>query len=291
MDYLDLILTFHQKYAKRWYVINNVLFFRFLMSSLVIVMFVVLYLANHNFNPDDLHQIIGDRYKEYIVRVYDEFKNKNLSRIEFYNSETDPSNKESVDKFEKSTNAPLGNSRQTDLQGYTDLLFDSDAFETLSYEVDVIAPPARFSKRANKRRSDSFDSGEGRELALDDYKIYRNASIYLDIPDYILEEKINFIHRNQEDILRVIYSKSGIIESCYQKAVRRNIVQPGFVKVEFQIASSGYVLPASIRILDSTIRNRSVEQCIKKNIRRWRNFKKLEDNEGIAHVVHKFVFN
>jgi len=248
-------------------------------------------MANHSFNQDDIYQIIGDKYKEYIVGVYNTLENNNLSRIEFSDFDKDLSNIETVEDVVEDKSNSSTRSGQTGSQDHSDLLFENDAFETLSYEVENIAPPTRFYKRANRSRSGSFDSGEGRELALDEYKIYRNATIYLDIPQYLLEEKTNYVYRNQEDVLRVIYSKSGIIESCYHKAARIKSVQSGFVKVEFQIAASGYVLPASIRILDSNIRNKSVEQCIKKNIRRWRNFKKLENNEGIAHVVHKFVFN
>ena len=127
-----------------------------------------------------------------------------------------------------------------------------------------------------------------------EYKIYRTANLYLDMPEYLVEdgkEQEIYGYRDQDEILKVIYSKSDIIESCYQKALRSNTVNSGYVKVEFKIAPDGYVLPGSINILNSTIRNRLVEECIKKNIRRWRDFEKLDDNRGIAHVVHNFVFN
>ena len=288
MDYLELILTFHQKYSKRWYKINDVLFFRFLTGSLLLVMFIVIYLANNNYDKNDIHRMIGDRYIEYIVGLADNYQNKTFNDIELY----DTSPKAESGKAKKNSKGK-GSAKgdQSTVKKYNGLLIDAENFETLSYNVEGIIPPTRFYKQSNKHNSGSFDDGKGRLLALDDYKIYRNAAIYLDVPEYLLEEKTHYVYRDQEDILKVIYSKSGIIESCYQKAARNNYVQPGFVKVEFQIAANGYVLPASIKILDSTIRNKEVEQCIKKNIRRWRNFEKLDDSEAIAHVVHKFVFN
>lgn len=286
MDYLELILTFHQKYGKRWYDVQNVLFVRYLLASLVIVLFCIIYLANHNFNQEDIYQAISDRYKDYIVNVYNTFGDENLNETEYYESYSDLSNIEGVeDAIESISKDRKSTTENTE---YSDLLFDD--FETLSYEVENIAPPTRFFKRTNKSITHDIIGIDGK-LNPQNYKIYRNAGLYLDIPKYLLEEKVRYVHRDQEDILKVIYSKSAIIEFCYQKAARRNLVNSGFVKVEFQIASNGYVLPASIRIMDSTIRNKNVEQCIKKNIRRWRNFEKLEDSHGIAHVVHKFVFN
>jgi len=69
------------------------------------------------------------------------------------------------------------------------------------------------------------------------------------------------------------------------------MVKGGYVKVEFKITSDGFILPQSIRIIKSTLRNKKVEQCIKKNIRRLRGFEKLDQSKGIARVTHKFVFN
>jgi hypothetical protein len=153
----------------------------------------------------------------------------------------------------------------------------------------------RFFERSKQNRA-NYQKKPGEDLMRDpyQYKIYRTANLYLDIPEYLVEEQQEKEvrgYRDQDEILRVIYSKSNIIESCYQKALRSNTVNSGYVKVEFKISPDGHVLPGSINIINSTIRNRLVEECIKKNIRRWRDFEKLNENMGIAHVVHKFVFN
>jgi hypothetical protein len=285
MDYLDLILTFHQKYSKRWYVINDVLFLRYLIASLISVLVIVLYLANHNFDQDNLFQLFDERYIKYIVNSYDS-ENPNYSRLELYDYDASVKNSYKAESAENS-DVNVGTSRRSASTTYKGLL--GEDFEVLTHEIDNLAPPTRFNRKSNKRRSGSV--GTDGNLYLEDYKIYRNAGLYLNIPEYLLEEKANYVHRDQDEILRVIYSKSSFIESCYQQAARKNIVKRGFVKVEFLIAANGYVLPASIKILDSTIRNKEVEQCIKKNIRRWKTFEKLDNNPGIAHVVHKFVFN
>ena len=290
MDYLELIVTFNQKYGKKWYVIHDVIFFRFLVATLIMVTISIYLLANHNFNKEAIYQAIGDRYKDYIVGVYNTFEDTYVIDTEPAEVTVEPGNDNKIDKFVKSLNTSASPAPVVQAPRYSGLLSDAEDFEVLSYNAEPVAPPSRFFARSNQRRSGDISSVRDNLLGDRNYKIYRKAGLYLDIPQYLLEEKPNFVYRDQEDVLKVIYSKSSIIESCYQKAARMNLVNAGFVKVEFQIDPNGIVLPASIRILDSTIRNKQVEQCIKKNIRRWRSFEKLENSRGIAHVVHKFVF-
>ncbi len=123
-----------------------------------------------------------------------------------------------------------------------------------------------------------------------EYKITRSAKLYIDTPTNEFGEE-NYGHRSQEEIFWVVDSKKLNIESCYQKAVRKGTVKSGFVKVEFKISNEGFILPQSVKIIESNLYNRIVEQCIKKNIRRLRGFQKLEERRGIAHAVYKFVFN
>lgn len=123
-----------------------------------------------------------------------------------------------------------------------------------------------------------------------EYSIARKAEITIKKPKYLLEKKESFGYRDQEKTLNVIYAKSDGIELCYNKQSRRTWVKEGFVKVEFQISPKGFVLPNTIKIIESTILNRSVEQCIIKNIRRWREFEKLDSSQGAAKVTHKFIF-
>lgn len=123
------------------------------------------------------------------------------------------------------------------------------------------------------------------------YSIERSADIRIKTPQYLTEKKEARGYRNQEEILNVIYTKSDLIESCYQRQARVTWINKGFIKVQFSISPKGFVLPGSIQIVESSIKNKDLEQCIIKNIRRWREFEKLDSNYGIAKVVHKFIFN
>ncbi len=160
-------------------------------------------------------------------------------------------------------------------------------FEELSY-----VPRGHFEKR--QRRRSHVRSGE---LSLDDllrdpydYKIKRDASLVLDVPAMLTGAEKRYGYRDQNEILSVLYDKQNIIQNCFNKALRNSAIGRGAIKVEFEIDPRGFVIPSSVRILDSTLRNRAVEQCIKKNISRWRNFARLEETLP-SHVVHKFIFN
>ncbi len=168
-----------------------------------------------------------------------------------------------------------------------DIDVSSIGFEELSY-----VPAGRFEKIRRNRRHVSYDALAMDDLLRDpyDYKIKREASLALDVPAMLTGAGKRYGYRDQDEVLSVLYRKQSIIQNCFKKALRGHPSGRGAIKVEFEIDPRGFVIPSSVRILDSTLRNRLVEQCIKKNISRWRNFARLEQ-ELPSHVVHKFIFN
>lgn len=268
-----------------------------MLSTILVAFFVVIFLANFTFNSHEIHQEIASRYQQLII---EKFRNESITEfIDQQPAEEKPdfyippvskagSGREKIakDLTESVRINPYAGLPETDIGAMQ--------IEELTGE-DSGNKGTRFFKRSSQARAD-YAKDPGEDLMRDpyEYKIYRTANLYLEMPEYLVEEqqeKEEYGFRDQDEIMRVIYRKSSIIESCYQKALRSNTVSSGYVKVEFKIAPDGYVLPGSINIINSTIRNRLVEECIKKNIRRWRDFEKLNENKGIAHVVHKFVFN
>jgi len=124
------------------------------------------------------------------------------------------------------------------------------------------------------------------------YILNRRGSMYIDLTKELIEEPdIKRGYRDPREIERIIEQNQPMIEHCFRKEARQNQHLKGFVKVEFRISFEGYVIPESIRIVNSTVRSRKVEKCIKTYIRRWRNFSRLDEEMGIARVVQKFVFN
>lgn len=124
------------------------------------------------------------------------------------------------------------------------------------------------------------------------YVVKRRGNIDIDFTDELVENNSHISgYRDPEEVERVVSKYQPMIDHCYRKAARLNSQLRGYVKVRFSISHAGYVIPESIRIIGSTIRSREVEQCIKNYIRRWRNFQPLDESNGIAQVVQKFVFN
>jgi len=126
-----------------------------------------------------------------------------------------------------------------------------------------------------------------------DYRIKRQGQLYIELTDELLrdanEEKRGY--RDPNDIQRVVYKNYAMIEQCFNREARFIAGLSGYIKIQFSISPAGYVIPESIKILSSTLRNRQIEQCIKNYVKRWRGFSRLDDSMGIATVVQKFVFN
>ena len=94
--------------------------------------------------------------------------------------------------------------------------------------------------------------------------------------------------RSADAIGRVVNKHKDAIENCYRKEARINPNLQGSVAVQFTIAPDGRV--RQVRIVKSTLRNKKVESCITRIIRRWR-FQKIDKKEGSASFLQKFVFS
>ncbi len=124
------------------------------------------------------------------------------------------------------------------------------------------------------------------------YILRRQGAAYLDVPEQLVREPISKQgYRDPEEVERVIHRYAPMIEYCFRKHTKYMPNTRGYIKVAFKVSYEGYVIPESVRIVNSSIRNRPLEQCIKNYIKHWRDFEKLDESMGIAQVVQKFVFN
>jgi hypothetical protein len=144
------------------------------------------------------------------------------------------------------------------------------------------------------RRVTNMDPGEFDEpfTGLSNYVLKRQGNAYINLtPELLPKDEPEFGYRDPDEIQRVIARHRPMIEYCYRKGISHNAGMQGYVKIQFYISHSGEVIPESIKILNSTINDRQVEQCIKNYIKRWRNFEVLDESMGIARVTQKFIFN
>ncbi len=156
--------------------------------------------------------------------------------------------------------------------------------------------PGGNNKSAKPGGVTNFDAGDINKPAnnLFNYIVRRQGSIYIDVTDELVEgskQKQRRGYRDPEEIERVIYNYQPMIEHCFRREAQYVSNIRGYVKVQFKISYEGHVIPESIKIVNSTVRNRKVEQCIKNFITHWRDFEELDESNGIVTVTQKFVYN
>ncbi len=95
-------------------------------------------------------------------------------------------------------------------------------------------------------------------------------------------------NRSADAISRIIAKHADAIENCYKKESRINPNLKGSITVQFSIQADGRV--ENVRIIDSTIRNKNVENCVISRIRRWR-FDKIDESEGDVSFRQKYIFS
>ena len=205
--------------------------------------------------------------------------NRMVKNDEIFNSKSGAANLRGADLY-------------ADLPDLDDVDFDDENFVELS--GPVVGTGGRLF--ATPRRSSSgYDPGELDAVLTKplNYHIPRQGEVYIELTDELVEDANDkqIGYRDPEEIERVVYKHQDMIRHCFNKEARYQAGLSGYIKVQFSISPFGYVLPESIKILSSTLRNRQIEQCIKNYIKRWRGFSRLDESMGIATVVQKFVFN
>ena len=90
-----------------------------------------------------------------------------------------------------------------------------------------------------------------------------------------------------EEIDRVVKARAGIFRACYQKELNHTPGIGGKLVIHFKIGGDGTVEAGSTATSGgSTMRNDTVEQCVKANVNRL----KFPAKGGVANVNYPFVF-
>ena len=80
------------------------------------------------------------------------------------------------------------------------------------------------------------------------------------------------------------------IKYCFEKYARYDPSISGDLSISFAIHPDGFVIPASVKITKSTIRDPRISDCVRKQIQRWRNFIPLAYENGNFKITRKYVF-
>jgi TonB family protein len=93
--------------------------------------------------------------------------------------------------------------------------------------------------------------------------------------------------RDPEVIDAIINQNKASVEYCYQSQLKLDPNLRGEIMLSFDVLPTGRV--GAVKILNSTLNNSKVEQCITRSIRRW-SFPALTAAQGIVTIRTKFIF-
>ncbi len=93
--------------------------------------------------------------------------------------------------------------------------------------------------------------------------------------------------RDPESLIRVVNRNKSGVEYCIQRALKINPSLKGRIDVEIEINPSGRVVAA--RIIKSTLKDKSLERCILRKLKRWRGFGKIDPSYGNLKLRLPFI--
>ncbi|KAA3602771.1 MAG: hypothetical protein DWQ06_06255 [Calditrichaeota bacterium] len=94
-------------------------------------------------------------------------------------------------------------------------------------------------------------------------------------------------YRNPNAIASVMNSYQAAVQFCYETEKRVNPKLKGKISIVFDIIESGRVKGA--RIKSSSMRNRKVESCILRNVKKWK-FEEIDSGSGAVSVERTYIF-
>ncbi len=155
----------------------------------------------------------------------------------------------------------------------------------------------RGGQRSRIAKGGGFGDGVG-ETGIDDLisgtgvsggtSVARRGSIKLAQGTNVTGAGAGTTQRDPEVIDATINQNKASVEYCYQSQLKVDPNLRGEIMLSFDILPNGRV--GGVKILNSSLNNRKVEQCIIRSVRRWSNFPKLQDNRGIVTIKTKFIF-
>lgn len=136
--------------------------------------------------------------------------------------------------------------------------------------------PYNTRKKAYESSTRQFSRSPDEKVAIAESK-FTDFDIATGVRDY--DKTIAISHENKKDVRR-----------CFDRVYRNDPTVKGNLVVKFNIHPEGYVIPESIRMVQSDIQDVHILNCIKRTIRRWRNFPRVPYEMGEYSITQKYVF-
>lgn len=307
---------FNRLFGLRWYQRFDRTFLQILtiVALATIVLIWLVATADYSYLKIKAHEAIRDRYIRFVAQLIIDDKNnsrqnesslpKPIYDLPVAKSGNPASSKESRAEQRKVWEEKISRNAifsATNSKNIYDYLPESENTNNFIDNLQIIElrrndSPGRWQVGGSNNANSPINLNPGqydRPLTnVFNYLNRRRGEMYINLTEELVQESVVVTgYRDPLEIERVINENESLIEYCFHKGLRNYAGLKGYVKVQFSVSYEGYVIPESIKILGSTLRNKQVEQCIKTYIRRLRNFQRLDESNGIARVVQKFVFD
>lgn len=96
--------------------------------------------------------------------------------------------------------------------------------------------------------------------------------------------------RDYENTIATANENKKYVKQCIDRITRNDPTMQGNLVVKFNIHPEGYVIPASIRVVESDIKDMRILNCIRRTIRRWHNFPPVPYEQGEYSITQKYVY-
>lgn len=121
--------------------------------------------------------------------------------------------------------------------------------------------------------------------AKEDVNLEREGTLELSGPGPIKGAGSKSSYRSAKQINEVVRSHLGSLEYCYNRRLKRNPNLQGRIVIQFTIKADGTILDC--KVVESSMEDRNVEQCLVRSISRW-NFPGI--TEGSTEITYPFMF-
>lgn len=243
------------------------------------------------YSPDDPELVIitEENVPEGTSEVFDA---PDATAIHSYDAEADVKREQKLDKASDDVGANIGRGNKEEYDASMMALLPS-ATETGLNVMDAIDKiPARIDPTKPKRNT-PMSPYNARKKAYDSSVRQYSQTIGGDVT--IAETKFtdfNVIQgkRDYEETIAVANENTNTIKPCLERIYRKYPTLKGQFVVKFDVHPKGYVMPQSVKIVESDIQDIRILNCIKRSIRRWKNFPEIDIDNGVYAMTQKFVF-
>ncbi|MBN2364951.1 MAG: TonB family protein [Calditrichaeota bacterium] len=147
-----------------------------------------------------------------------------------------------------------------------------------------LAKGGGFGGEVGETGIDDLISGTG---ASGGTSVTRRGSIQLAQETQVTGTGAGSSQRDPEVIDAIINQNKSSVEYCYQSQLKLDPNLRGDIMLSFDILPTGKV--GAVNIMNSTLNNSKVEQCIIRAVRRW-SFPAQKGAQGIVTIRTKFIF-